>query len=223
MEPRTYSGPRRRRTYTQRRGGDPVRTVWGLITVNVLVFVAWHALGRAGFDFMAAHFMVSVESVTSLRLWTLLTSAFSHVDAGHLLFNMLALYVFGRPVAEALGARALLHLYVAGALVASLGHVLFGLVGGSPNPALGASGAVMAIAVVFAALFPRATLLVNFFVPLRAPVAVALYVAIDLFGLIGGFGGAGGGVAHAAHLGGALYGLVYYLVRSRGRRRIRRE
>lgn len=222
MEPARYSGPRRRRTYT-RRSRDPVRFVWGLVACNVLVFMAWHLLGREGLPFMAANFMVSVESVMSGRVWTLLTSAISHIDAGHLLFNMLALYVFGRPVAEALGTRALLHLYVAGGLVASLGHVVFGLVGGSSNPALGASGAVMAIAVVFAALFPRATLLVNFFIPLRAPIAVALYVAIDLFGLIGGLGGSpGGGVAHAAHLGGALYGLVYHLVRSRKRRRIRR-
>lgn len=224
-EPKRYSGPRRRRPYSQRaRGGDPARFVWGLIALNVAVFVLWHALGRGGVAFMAANFMVSVDSVASGRIWTLLTSAVSHVDAGHLLFNMIALYVFGRPVAEALGTRALLHLYVAGGLVASVGHVVFGLIGGSANPALGASGAVMAIAVVFAALFPRATLLVNFFIPLRAPIAVALYVAIDLFGLIGGLGGgAGGGVAHAAHLGGAAYGLVYHLVWSRGRRRIRRK
>lgn len=224
-EPQRYSGRRRRRPTSPRpRGSDAARFVWGLIAVNVLVFVLWHVSGRAGVRFMAANFMVSLDSVTDGRVWTLLTSAVSHVDAGHLLFNMLALYVFGRPVTEALGTRSLLHLYVAGGLVASVGHVLFGLIGGNPRPALGASGAVMAIAVVFAALFPRATLLVNFLVPLRAPIAVALYVAIDLFGLIGGLGGsAGGGVAHAAHLGGALYGLVFYLVRSRGSRRNRRK
>lgn len=188
---------------------DPQRTIWAFIAVNVAVFVAWHSVGRGGLDFMAAHFLVSVESVLSLRLWTLLTSAFSHMDAAHLLVNMLAIYVFGRPVAETLGSRALLHLYVAGALLASVGHVVFGLVTGSTTPALGASGAAMAIAVVFAALFPKAKLLLNFFIPVPAAVAVLLYIAIDLAGLVGV---GRGGIAHAAHLGGAVYGLAYFLV-----------
>lgn len=220
MDERRYSGPRRRRSYTTRPGGDVGRTVWALIAASVVVFVLWHSVEGVGRDFMAQHFLVSVESVFSLRIWTMLTSAFSHVDANHLIFNMLALYVFGRPVGEALGTRALLHLYVAGALVASVGHVVFGLLAGSPNPALGASGAVMCIAVVFAALYPRATLLLFFVIPVPAAVAVLLYILIDMGGAIGGLlGGVGTGIAHAAHLGGALYGLGYYLVVLRGRRR----
>jgi membrane associated rhomboid family serine protease len=84
-------------------------------------------------------------------------------------------------------------------------------------PALGASGAVSAIAVVFAAMFPRARLYVNFFIPLPAAVAVGLFLLIDLFGVLNPRADM---IAHAAHLGGAAYGAVYWLlaVRPRWRR-----
>lgn len=215
MEPRTYSQRRRQGGYSE-PPDESGKVMAALIAPSVLVFVAWHALGDAGVEFMSKHFVVSLEAVSNLRIWTLVTSAFSHVDATHLLFNMIALYVFGRPVAMTLGTRGILHLYFAGALLASLGHVVFGLITGEPNPALGASGAVMAIAVVYAALYPKATLLINFFIPIPAALAVALYIALDLLGVIG-MGVGRSNIAHAAHLGGALYGLGYYFVSVRPR------
>lgn len=188
------------------------RVLWGLIAVNVVVFVLWsQARGSLLQDVMARHFLVSVDSIAELRFWTLLTAEFSHYDPSHLLFNMLGLYFFGRPVAQALGWRDLLGMYVAGALSSSLAHVLYGIVTGDMAPSLGASGAVMAIGVCFAALFPQATLLVGFVFPLPAAVAVGGYVLLDVLGVIGG----GGNVAHAAHLGGAAVGLAWWWVRTR--------
>jgi membrane associated rhomboid family serine protease len=107
------------------------------------------------------------------------------------------------------GDALFVHLYVVGALLASVGHVAYGLVSGSPAPALGASGAVMTVAVVYAALFPRRTLMINFFIPVPAVLAVAGYVLLDLFGMLGGNKD---GVAHAAHLGGAVYGFLFWLL-----------
>jgi membrane associated rhomboid family serine protease len=177
--------------------------LYAILAVNVAVFLAWHSLPP---QFMAANFLVSAERVFSAP-WTLLTSAVSHLDATHLLFNAIGLYVFGREFEARFGPRAFLHLYVAGGVVASLGHVLLGMVMGDAAPALGASGAVMALAVVYGGLFPQRTLMVNFLIPVKARILVALYILMDLFGVMGG----GTGIAHGAHLGGALYGLIYYL------------
>lgn len=189
-----------------------------LVALNVAVFALWHTLGRspAWRAWMAANFLVSVGSIE--RPWTLLLAEFSHVDAFHLLFNMIALWTFGRVIETVLGARRLLGLYLAGAVLASLGHVVYGLAVHSPAPSLGASGAVSAIAVVFAGMFPRARLYLNFFIPLPAAVAVGLFLLVDLFGVLNPRGDM---IAHAAHLGGALYGFVYWLfvVRPAMRRR----
>lgn len=185
---------------------DSDRVITVIIALNVLVFIGWNTADRASLGWMQDHFTVSWAGMLEGRAWTLLTSEFSQYSATHLLFNMLALYVFGRPVGHLLGARGLLHLYLAGAIVASLGHVLFGLFTGSPTPALGASGAVMALGVVFAALFPRVKLLIMGIIPVPAAVALGLYILFDLFGLAS----SAGGVAHAAHLGGAAYGLLYW-------------
>lgn len=153
---------------------------------------------------MMTNFLVSSSHLT-FAPWTLLTSAVSQAALPHLAFNMLALVMFGRDLERILGSAGFLHLYVAGGIVASLGHVLYGFVTGDTTPALGASGAVMAVLIVSTALFPMRMLLLFFVVPMPQFIAVALYVVSDVLGLFGG----GGGIAHAAHLGGAVYGWIY--------------
>lgn len=200
---------------------ESLATLWVLLGMNALVYVGWQlALRNASPNpilasrdpfvaFMSNNFTVSLDGVLSGRVWTLLTTAFSHVDPMHLLFNCLALWVFGRDVLRVCGSLAFVHLYVVGALLASVGHLAYSLVASDPSPALGASGAAMAISVVYAALFPRRILLINFFIPVPAALAVAVYVVLDL---IGALGGNTDNVAHAAHLGGAVYGFLFWLV-----------
>jgi membrane associated rhomboid family serine protease len=183
------------------------QVLWALVGINVAVFVAWTQV-RGTFlqRWMVDHFVVSVDTLAHLRVWTLLTAEFSHRDPTHLLFNLLGLWMFGQRVGDALGARHLLSLYVGGAVAASLAHVAFMLAIGAPNGAIGASGAVMALAVAFARLYPTAVLQLYFFVPVPAPIAVGLFVVLDVLGL---FGGGTGNVANAAHLGGAAFGFLY--------------
>jgi rhomboid family protein len=178
-----------------------------LVALNVAVFALWHTVGRSPEwqAWLAASFLVSVGSMR--RPWTLLLAEFSHIDPAHLLFNMVALWSFGRAIEMALGPRRLLSLYVTGGVLASLGYVAYGLAVHSDVPALGASGAVSAIAVVFAGMFPRARLYLNFFIPLPAAVAVGLFLLLDLFGVLNPRGDM---IAHAAHLGGAAYGFFYW-------------
>ncbi len=184
------------------------RVLKGLIAVNVAVFVLWHASGNQGVNFMVDHFLVSGLAISEHRYWTLLTSAFSHTDTWHLLFNCIALWVFGGAVGRSDGARAILQLYIAGALISGAGHVYWDTLTPGNVPALGASGAVMALAVVAAFRFPTAILMLNFIIPLPMAVAVALYIGWDMMAL---FSAADNGVANAAHLGGAATGLAWAL------------
>jgi membrane associated rhomboid family serine protease len=206
--------PRPQRVYRVRPEPATSRALLGLIAANVAVFALWVLGGRHN-AFLSANFLVSDDRVLTGRVWTLLTSEFSHTDPMHLLFNMLALWVFGRDVEQVIGSARFIGLYLAGAVAASVAHVVWNLIGAHGVPALGASGAVMAIAVVFGGLFPTRTLMVNFFVPVPAAIAVGIYVLLDVAGVIGG----GGATAHAAHLGGAAVGLAYWLsIRPRIRR-----
>jgi len=193
---------------------DPTRTLYGLMGVNVAVYVLWHVLPASMMPFMSAHFTVSAGRLSQGWVWTLLTSAFSHYDATHLLFNGIALWVFGGLVAQVWGARTLLGLYLVGGVVASAAHAVWGLWMHTDVAALGASGAVMALAVVAAWTRPKATLMVNFLVPVPMAVAVLLYIALDLVAL----SDPGNGVANAAHLGGALAGGLWIVKKRRDSR-----
>lgn len=183
--------------------------MWVLIGLNVAVYVMWQYLGnsRSGLIWLNENFLVSWPHLASGRVWTLLTSEFSHSDPQHLLFNMIALWVFGSAVHQVVKDVLFIHLYVVGAVLASLAHVAYGAALGSAVPALGASGAVMGIAVVYACLFPRNKLLIMFFLPAPAWLAVAGFIALDLFGVLSPVSD---GVAHMAHLGGAAYGAAFY-------------
>ena len=200
--------------------------LYAIALANVAVFAAWHNLDPR---FMRANFLVSEESIKRGRWHTLLTSAFSHRDVSHLAANMLALYFFGRDVARALGPAALLNLYVVAGVVASGAHVawceykraerapkergIFQSAGRywennvgylTTPPALGASGAVNAIVLLNALLWPGSTVYLYMVLPVPNAVLAAAFVARDYYGARLGLGESG--VGHAAHLGGAAVG-----------------
>jgi membrane associated rhomboid family serine protease len=169
--------------------------------LNVAVFVAFHLLLDTAAGPWLGDQMVMDPRTVWLRPWTLLTAGISQFDANHLLFNLLGLWVFGGSVQRAYGGRSLVVLYVLGALCASVAHLLV-----SSAPMLGASGAVLALSVVFALTFPQQRLLVWFVLPVPAWLAVSAFVALDVVGMVG----PGDGIAHAAHLGGAVLGAGWW-------------
>lgn len=178
-----------------------------LIVVNALVFLLWQVPGLQGL--MRDHFTVGWQGVfEQWRVWTLVTSAFSHHGLWHLLWNMLYLHWFGLDLEQLYGRRNFLLLYLYGAVVASLAHVAWSHGWGFDAPALGASGSVMAIVVVAALFFPRRTILFMMFIP----VPLWLLACFKLLGDLTGMASGGGGIAHAAHLGGAAAGLLFKLL-----------
>lgn len=145
-------------------------------------------------------------------LVTLVTSVFLHGGWGHLLGNMLYLWVFGDNIEDLLGSGRYLVFYLAGGVVAGLAHVLASPY--SQVPTIGASGAVGAVLGAYLVSFPRARVLTLFplglFVPvlhLPARLLLALWFALQLWnGLFPGVGGTQP-VAWWAHIGGFLAGM----------------
>lgn len=187
----------------------PTPALNAITAALIAVWVAWIAAiaqGEVATQTMTDQFTLSLEGMRAGRLWTVLTSELSHVSLLHLTFNVVVLRSFGADIERVIGGRAFLHLFVAGALAASAGHLAYVAATGADVPALGASGAAMAILVASAFIYPHRWVLLFFIIPLPVRVAVAVALGIDLLGLVSPSGDL---IAHGAHLGGAAYGFFY--------------
>ncbi|MBX7106471.1 MAG: rhomboid family intramembrane serine protease [Gemmataceae bacterium] len=186
-----------------------------LIGINIAVFIIQLVtrynpqLGIAGP--VTEWLDLKPDRVIRGEIWRLITSAFLHDQAWqHIVFNMLFLWWFGRAVEELYGSREFLATYLVAAAVSSLAFCIqqWTMNPGKPAAALGASGAVTAMLVIYAMHYPTQTVYLFFVIPVPIIVMVALYVVADAIGLMGGR--AGESVAFAAHLGGAAFGFLYF-------------
>lgn len=157
---------------------------------------------------------VDTAKILQGQVWRLLTGAFCHSRFGiwHIVLNMMALIWFGVALEEIYGQREFLWFYLGGCLTASVAHVLLDLITGQRIPAIGASGGVMAVLVLFAIHFPRQIVYLFWMIPVEMRVLVILYLIYDLHPVLLSLGGNGysDGVGHAAHLGGMAFGYLYY-------------
>ena len=138
------------------------------------------------------------------------SSMFMHGGTTHLLFNMMSLYFLGPMVEMQLKSKRFLIFYLACGFAANLAHVgmaYFGII--PPYPVVGASGAIMGVFVAFAYFYPNIKLMLLFPpIPVKAKYLILGLMAFDLFSAVGGFKT---GIAHYAHLGGAICGILMLL------------
>ena len=128
----------------------------------------------------------------------------------HLLLNMLVLYFFGTTVEGWLGPRRFLRLYLASGVAGGVFYLLFSLFRGGGGLCIGASGAVSGVVLYFCLIQPMAEILV-IFIPVRAWVFGAFWVVYALYNMLVEIRfGAQNRVADAAHLGGALMGILFW-------------
>jgi membrane associated rhomboid family serine protease len=147
------------------------------------------------------------------QLWRLVTYAFCHDvhSITHIIFNMLGLWWFGAELESMYGPREFLKFYLTAAAMSGLVFCGMQPFLGSLSPAIGASGAVMAVMAVYTLYFPRRVVYVLFIIPVELWLLMVFFVAYDLHPVLLNLGGArfSDQVAHTAHLGGLLYGLLY--------------
>lgn len=184
--------------------------VQAILALNVVVYLLW--MYRPWFTFMLENFLVSWRHLELGLYHVLLTSAFSHNLFLHLFINMLVLVSFGSLLERLLGRGAFLRFYIFAAIVSSLSHCLVSnyLLGQPDQMALGASGAIAGLVLLFSLLFPREKILVFGLIPVPAIFGALAFIGMDLWGLWAQTEGGGLPIGHGAHLGGSFAGILCY-------------
>ena len=200
-----------------------------LLIVNVIMFVAT----LINENFMVGTFAMFYPTSPFFRWWQPLTHMFMHGGWWHILFNMYTLVMFGMVVERALGTKKFLILYFItgfGAVALHTGVEWLEIHRALASddlavqqsaldllriPMVGASGAIFGVLVAFAMLYPEARMTLLFPpVTLDAKWMVIIFVGLEL---VIGITGPSTGIAHFAHLGGALFGFLLILYwRKRG-------
>ncbi len=172
----------------------------------------WARSNAEDSSFMAQNFLVSWNALADGRYWTLLTSAFSHNLFFHLLINMFVLASFGRILEQTIGAKRFIVFYLAAAIISSFVHCLVSeyYLHQPGTSALGASGAVAGVVLLFSLLYPKEKIYLLGFIPLPAIWGAIAFIGLDVWGLIAQSHGGGFPIGHGAHLGGAFTGIFYF-------------
>lgn len=201
-------------------------TFW-LIGINVVTFILIFILMQFSEQLFGVGPQVLLENFIALKpsnilegkaLWTFITSIFMHEGIGHLFINMFVLFSLGRVMEKIIGRKRFLWFYLGSGIFSGLAFVvLAGLFGGTELgasifgsvsiPAVGASGAIFAIAGLFVVILPKARFAIIFFPFFSLPgyimvpaVLVLTWVASVVAGLP---------IGNSAHFGGFLIGLIY--------------
>ncbi len=183
-----------------------------LIAVNVLSFLLVRYIFLQSINrTLASVALIPASVVHGGTWWQVVTYMFVHVDFMHIFFNMLALFLFGAQLEQRMGSSEFLLYYFTCGIGAGLATVLINYNSGMALvPVIGASGAIFGLLLAFATFFPDARIFIFGILPMRAPVAVGVFAALELFYQ---FTGLNSGVAHLAHLSGLLFGYLYLVVR----------
>ena len=188
--------------------GPMTPVIKALILANIVAFVATWV---APFDVIALFGLQPRSVIGGIELWRPITYMFLHAGLFHILFNMLALWMFGVELERMWGSRYFLKYYFVCGLGAAATMLVLSFM---PVPAfeslyyavtVGASGAIYGILLAFALYFPNRPIVMFFVFPVPARYAVMIMGGIALLSSMG----ASGGVAHGAHLGGLIAGYLY--------------
>ena len=178
-----------------------------LFLVNVIMFIAT-CINQ---NFMVGTFAMFFPTSPFFRWWQPVTHMFMHGGFWHIFLNMWCLLMFGSALERSIGSKKFVLFYFVAGLGAVAVHTLVQYLQGPilNVPTLGASGAIYGIQIGYAMLYPNDIWTLVFPpVSLKAKWFVLIFIAIELFT---GITGTADGVAHFAHLGGALFGFLLML------------
>lgn len=177
-----------------------------LLIANVAVFLVQYFGGDA---FLLPYFALRPAALFSmLAVWQLATYMFLHGGIGHILFNMLALWMFGKDLEETWGTQTFLRFYFFCGIGAGICVVIANYILPSGNPlsiTLGASGAIYGILLANAVLWPDKIVYVQMLFPIKMKYFVMIYGAIAFLGSTD----MNSGVSNIAHLGGLICAWIY--------------
>ncbi len=208
--------------------------VKNLLVINVLCYLGMMAAKRFGIDLndiLGLHFF----EASKFKAYQLITYMFMHGSFSHIFFNMFALWMFGNVLENVWGSKRFLLFYIICGIGAGLTQELVqyiqyatslvnydsvnlgsgGVIAMSDYlnlmTTVGASGAIYGILLAFGMLFPNSMIYLYFAIPIKAKWFVIGYAVVELLTGLSGMFGSGDNIAHFAHLGGMLFGLVLIL------------
>ncbi|MGD0435576.1 MAG: rhomboid family intramembrane serine protease [Bryobacteraceae bacterium] len=187
--------------------GFPPGVKWLLIG-NVAIFVIGYFSGLMQLYPFKDLWLIPAEVLKEGRLWELATYLFLHGGISHILWNMLALWMFGADLEGTWGTRRFLQFYFFCGVGAGICVVLanYLLPWGNPRiPTIGSSGAIFGILMAYAMLYPTRTILFSFLIPIQVKYFVMIIGAIAFLSSFQ----VNNGVSEFAHLGGLLFGYVF--------------
>ena len=189
-----------------------------IIIINVIVFILANTLFPKMYDYLVVYFPLAPQ----FKSWQIITHMFMHGGIMHIAFNMLTLASFGPLLERFLGEKKYIMLYFLSGLGAFALNSLWIYyetisTGHFENVAmLGASGAIFGVVAAFTALYPNAEMMIMFIpFPIKAKILLPIVIIGSIYLGINNIGG----VAHFAHIGGAIIG--YILIKIWGRNRYR--
>ena len=190
-----------------------------IILINVIFFVVLSILkvfitlsgGENIFEMLTNKLKLPASFTTFiLQPWSLISYFFLHLSFGHILWNMLFLYWFGKIIQDNIGNNAVISLYVLGGIIGGLSYMaLFNIIPYYDNRIseslmLGASAGVFSIVAGSATLLPNYTFYLLFLGPVRIKYIALFYILLSFLDVTGS--NAGGEIAH---LGGAMIGYLF--------------
>jgi len=185
-----------RRPFRYRNDG----TVYWLIGINILVFLAVQFLGRDIRQFLTLRLSMIPLTVLNGWVWTFTTYMFMHGGFSHVFFNMFGLFIFGIQVERQMGSKEfLLYYFLTGTLAGIFSFIVYFYTRNYWVVLMGASGALFAVELAYAVFFPNSIIYIWGILPLRAPVMVLGFTALEL---VFSITGRSSGVAHLTHLAG---------------------
>ena len=199
-----------------------------LVVANVVVYILCWLAGNSNSDLNNKIYdALSIDSsffTHPWQIWRLITAGFMHAAAWgphtnsgvmHIAFNMFGLWMFGRFVEQRYGAKEFLRFYLLAIIVSSLifpvSYYFLALPEGlSDVQAVGASGGVVSVVILYCFLYPKTKLLMMMIIPVDAWVAGLMYVGYDIYLGVQSSAGDSAGIAWQVHLGGAAFAALYF-------------
>lgn len=180
-----------------------------IVALNVVAFVL-----TGGGRNMNLQYLFGLQPILFVKghyFWQLLTYMFMHGSWSHLLGNMIGLLFFGIYIEKQMGSKEFLLFYLlCGLFCGGVSLALYAFFGYWQVLLVGASGAIYAVLLLFAVIFPRSTVFIMGMIPVPAPILVAIYAGIAVFEQ---FFGMNQSVAHMTHLSGFAAAWIFCLVR----------
>ncbi len=201
---------------TQMKIGGPLTpVVKNLMIINATIFLIQMVIKDFGNgnNFLNIYFGLSHSGlIIDKYIWQIFSYMFLHGGWLHVIFNLLALWMFGGELERKWGSKYFLKYYIfsgigAGIFIALLNYLTYAP-GEFHNITIGASGAIFGILLAYGLTWPNKEILLYFVIPVKIKYLIIGYGIISFYGTLTSLIGNGNNISHIGHLGGLISGFI---------------